>query len=69
MSIHAAAAAESPAPAGGSSPATSASVREQLHATTRALIAAEEAQPGEAVRSVAWKRRGLLRRLVRLEHG
>lgn len=44
-------------------------VRDQIHATTRALIAAEEAQLAEGVRSVEWERRGLLGRLVRRTGG
>lgn len=43
----------------------SRSVREQILATTRALVAAEEAYLRGGVASVRWERRGLLGRLVR----
>jgi len=47
-------------------PAETGSIRDQLHATTLALVAAEEAQQEHGVGSVNWERRGLLGRLRRL---
>ena len=42
-----------------------AGVREQLEATTRVLASAHAANLNEAVTSVRWERRGVLKRLVR----
>jgi hypothetical protein len=39
--------------------------REELEASSRAVIAADQAYAQEAIRSVRWERRGLLQRLVR----
>jgi hypothetical protein len=50
-------------------PGAAHSIREQLHATTRALVAAEEAHLRHGVASVHWERRGLLGRLVRRTPG
>jgi hypothetical protein len=50
-------------------PATAASIRDQMHATTRALVAAEEAGAEQGVGSVEWERRGLLGRLTRRPPG
>ena len=50
-------------------PATAASIRDQMQATTRALVAAEEGHPRQGVSSVDWERRGLLRRLRRKTPG
>jgi hypothetical protein len=41
------------------------SIREQLDATTRAVVSADEAYLREALASVHWERRGPLQRLVR----
>jgi hypothetical protein len=50
-------------------PATAASIRDQMNATTRALVAAEEGHRQQGVTSVEWERRGLLRRLTRRSPG
>ncbi len=46
-------------------PADTGSIRDQMHATTLALVAAEEAQQQHGVASVDWERRGILGRLRR----
>jgi hypothetical protein len=68
MRIHATA-ADSTAPSRRAIPGSSVGVRDQIHATSRALLAAEEAQLADGVRSVEWERRGLLGRLVRRHPG
>jgi hypothetical protein len=49
-------------------PPATPGVREQLDATTRAFVAADEAYLREARGSVQWEERGPLRRLVRRAH-
>ena len=44
-------------------PAPAVSIREQLDATTQALVAAEQAHLQDA--GLQWERRGVLQRLVR----
>jgi hypothetical protein len=46
-------------------PAPAISIREQLDATTQAMVAADGAQLREALASVQWQRRGIFQRLVR----
>jgi hypothetical protein len=69
MPIHAAQATATAAHTKRATPVGTVGVRDQIHATTRALIAAEEAQLAEGVKSVEWERRGLLGRLVRRTRG
>jgi hypothetical protein len=49
-------------------PPATAGIREQPDATTRALVAADEAYLREALESVHWEHRGPLRRLVSRAH-
>jgi hypothetical protein len=49
-------------------PPATAGIREQLDATTRALVAADEAYLRESRGSVRWEERGPLRRLVSRAH-
>jgi hypothetical protein len=44
-------------------------IREHLHATGRAVVAADEAQLRRAIDSVQWERRGFLRRLASRQAG
>lgn len=45
--------------------AASATLRDRLRATDRAIAAAHDTHVREAMSSVRWERRGLLRRLTR----
>src|SRR6266540_3933213 len=42
-------------------------IEQQLEATSRAVVAADEAYVQEAIGSVHWERRGLLQRLTRAD--
>ena len=44
---------------------TQGTLREQMEATARARVAADNAQVNAAMGSVRWERRGLLQRLTR----
>jgi hypothetical protein len=42
-------------------------IRDGIEATTRAVVAADEAYLGDAIESLSWQRRGLLQRLRRVD--
>jgi hypothetical protein len=42
-------------------------IRDGIEATTRAVVAADEAYLGDAIESLSWQRGGLLQRLRRVD--
>jgi hypothetical protein len=42
-------------------------IRDDIEATTRAVVAADEAHLRDAIETMSWQRRGLLQRLTRVE--
>ena len=42
-------------------------IRDDIEATTRAVVAADEAYLRDAIESVSWQRGGLLQRLTRVD--
>jgi hypothetical protein len=42
-------------------------IRDDIEATTRAVVAADEAYLRDAIESVSWQRRGLLQKLTRVD--
>jgi hypothetical protein len=42
-------------------------IRDDIEATTRAVVAADEAYLRDAIESMSWQRRGLLQRLTRVD--